>query len=241
MKKVTKTVLLGLTLMVLVFSAIGQETFFGLETSKQLKTTNSKDLQRHGSCWVNAGVALIEAEWLRNKNTEVDISELNFVRNAYSLKTKVYVETKGNIRIDETGIAYDVPYIMREYGMTPDDAFVVAEEMGGEMDAIIRGAMHMVMNRENGVFTERWQNIVEEALSQFIGYPRQSFKFQNTDHDARSFAEASGINSSDFVMITSDGNADPYSLIEIGLKNNRRGNKAYSLEAEQLYQALYSA
>jgi bleomycin hydrolase len=241
MKKFAKTVLLNLTLMLLFFSATGQETFFGLEVSKQLKTTEAKDLQRPGSCWVNAGVALLEAEWLRNSNTEVDVSELNFVRNAYSLKTKVYVETKGNIRIDETGIAYDVPYIMREYGMAPDDAFIAAEEMGGEMDAIIRGAMHMVMNRENGVFTERWQNTVEEALSQYIGYARQSFKFRDTDHSAGSFAEASEINSSDFVMITADGSADINAAIEIGLKNNWRGNKAYNLQAGQLYQTLYSA
>jgi hypothetical protein len=162
MKNFARIILTAIVLSAFTLAGLSQETFYGLQTTKELKTTDTKDLHRPGSCWANAGTAFLEAEWLRLNNTEMDIAELAFIRNAYLLKAEAYLTSDGSTRVDEKGTAFDVVALMAEYGLAPSDAFYKSEEKpmdarSGEMDAILRGTLQMVMEKENGVFSDRWE------------------------------------------------------------------------------------
>jgi hypothetical protein len=239
MKNFTSIVLTAIALSVFSFHGLSQETFYGIETNKELKTTDTEDLHRPGSCWANAGTAFLEAEWLRLNNTEMDISTLAFIRNAYLLKAQAYLNSDGRVRVDEKGIAFDVVALTAEYGLVPSDAFYKSDEKpmdarSGEMDAILRGTLQMVIERENGVFSDRWRNTYEAALTRYIGYSRQQFTVNGNEHSAKSFLSESGIEPSDYILIASDSRAEMNKLVDFEVRNNWNNNKAFNVETEKL-------
>ena len=101
MKNFSRLAITVLSFLVVVGSVSAQKTFYDIKTVKQIKTTPSKDIQRTGSCWANAGTALLEAEWIKNRNQEIDLSEMTFITDLYKLKANAHVSSKGAIYVDE--------------------------------------------------------------------------------------------------------------------------------------------
>ncbi len=238
--------LLTIAFMAMGFSAQSQESFYDFEISKQLTTNETKALLRPGSCWANAGAALLEAEMIRSGKTATDLSELAFIRNAYLLKANAHLASKGEIRVDERGVAFDVVTLMAEHGLTPADAFISSDERpmdarSGEMDAILRGTLQMVMQHEDGVFTDRWQSTYDAALTRHIGFSRQSFEVDNNSYSPKTFANASGLRPSDFIMLTADPNSQINRQIELPARNNWNSYQAYNLGFSQLPEVLKTA
>lgn len=246
MKSYSKMMLLAIALIAIGFSGNSQESFYDFERSKQLTTTDAKAPLRPGSCWANAGVSLLEAEMLGSGKTAVDLSELAFIRNAYLLKANAHLASKGEIRVDERGVAFDVVTLMAEYGLTPEDAFIRSDEQpmdarSGEMDAILRGTLQMVMRHEDGVFTDRWQSTYDAALTRHIGFSRQNFEVDNNSFNSKTFANASGLRPSDFIMLAADANQQKHQQIGLPARNNWNNYQAFNLDFSQLPEVLITA
>jgi len=245
MRKFSKIALLTLAFGCFSIFVQGQ-SYYDLKPAKQVKTSPTKDLQRYGSCWSNAGTALLEAEWMRAGKPEIDLSEMDFIRNAYLLKAEAYLKSNGDVRVDEKLLAYDVFTLMTTYGMVPEEMFMKSSEAtqdyrSGEMDAILRGTLQMVMQQEGGNFTERWKGTYDAALSRYLGEPRYRFNFNNTEYDPKSFAQASGIVASDYVLLTSDTRSALDKKMELPARSNWNKTQAYNVAAENLQKTLQSA
>ncbi len=245
MRKFSMYALLTLAFGCLFITVQGQ-SFYDLKASKQIKTSPTKNLQRYGSCWSNAGTALLEAEWIRAGKPEIDFSEMNFIRNAYLLKAEAYLKSGGEMRVDEKLIAYDAITLMTTYGIVPEEMFMKSHETtqdsrSGEMDAILRGTLQMAMQQDGGNFTERWKSTYDAALSRYLGEPRYRFSFNNAEYDPKSFADASGFVASDFVLLTSDNRSALDKKMELPAKNNWNKTQAYNVSTENLQKTLQSA
>jgi bleomycin hydrolase len=229
------------------FSILAQgQSYYDLKPVKQIKTSPTKDLQRYGSCWSNAGTALLEAEWMRAGKPAIDLSEMNFIRNAYLLKADAYFKSNGEMRVDEKLLAYDVIPLMTTYGIVPEEMFMKSPETtpdsrSGEMDAILRGTLQMSMQQDGGNFTEKWKNTFDAALSRYLGEPRYRFNFDNTEYDPKSFAQASGISASDFILITSDNRSEMDKKMKLPARSNWNNTQAYNVSTVNLQKALQSA
>lgn len=246
MKSYSKMMLFAIALIAMGFSAHSQESFYDFEISKQLTTTETKALMRPGSCWANAGVSLLEAEMIRSGKSVIDLSELAFIRNAYLLKANAYLASNGETRVDERGVAFDVVTMMAEYGLVTQDAFIGSDERpmdarSGEMDAILRGVLQMVMQHEDGVFTDRWQTTYDAALTRHIGFSRQNFDVDNNSYNSKTFANASGVRPSDFIMLTAEAKSQINQPIELPARNNWNNYQAYNLDFSQLPEVLKSS
>lgn len=246
MKKVSKFALLTLALISITVVVNGQKKYYDLQTVKQVKTAPTKDLQRPGSCWSNAGTALIEAEWLRNGKAEIDLAEMTFIHDAYKMKAFAYLGSKGAVRLDEKLLASDVFPLMAEYGMAPEEMFMKTGEKpldasSGEMDAILRGTMQMVLEKEGGNFTERWQSTFDAALSRYLGETRIKFSYNNIEYTPKSFAEASGIAASDYILLTSDSRSTLDKKLNLPAKSNWNKTQGYNVTADNLQSAIRNA
>lgn len=246
MTKFPKLTLLIVALAGIALVTNGQEKYYDLKPVKQIKTTPTKDLQRVGSCWANAGTALLEAEWIKNGKPEIDLAEMTFITDAYRLKADAHLTSKGETRVDEKGIPQDVFTLMTNYGMAPEDMYMKSDYQpenasSGEMDAIIRATLHMVMTKEGGNFTENWKNTFDASLSRYLGETRISFPYNGKDYTPKSFAEASGLNAADYVTLTSDGKSSMDSKIVLTAKNNWSKTQAYNVSADNLLNSVKSA
>ncbi|OYT14270.1 MAG: hypothetical protein B6I19_00835 [Bacteroidetes bacterium 4572_114] len=248
MKRINSLVLMLLTLVAFVNAPVlfSQEPYYDLKVKNSVEITPSKDIQRINSCWSNVGAALIEAEMIRSGKGIYDIAEMDFIHNAYILKAQAYLDSKGEIKVTEKGIPFDVFKLMDQYGMAPEPAYMksdmnVMDKQSGEMDAIIRGTLRLVLEKENGEFTDRWQNTFDAALSKYIGDTKMEFKYHGKDYTPKSFAGEAGINSSDYIMLTVDGRQENYKPFVLELKNNWDKDEFFNVTSSDLQNAISSA
>ncbi len=252
--KIIRNYVAGLLPAILVlfmsFQVFAQETvsekIYDLQLADTVRVTPSKDLQRTGSCWSNAGTALLEAELIRTGKGEIDLAEMDFIHNSYLKKADVYLESKGEIRVGENGMAYDVIKMMGEYGMAPESAYMTSDKnmmdpSSGEMDAILRGTLNVVLQVENGEFSERWQNTYDAALSRYIGETRIEFTYDNEKYTPESFAKKSGLNAENYVMLTSDADQEMYIKFVPEFKDNWAKDEFYNVPVEDLIKIIKSA
>ena len=239
-----KSKLIGIVLLVIFtvsnsWVSKAQESYYGMEEVKVLKVNETKDIQRLGSCWSNAGAALLEAELFRNGRGEYDLAELDFIHNSYLEKAKVYLETDGKVRISEKGMAQDVILFMKEYGMVPEAAYMKSSKDAmdpnqGEMDGILKGVMANVVQVDNGEFTERWQSIYDAALTGYIGEARIEFTDNGNEYTPKSFAEKSGLNPEDYILLTSDNREEMNKSFILKKRDNWHSDKFNNLKIDQL-------
>jgi len=227
-------------------AAFAQESYYGIKSIKKIETSPSKDMQRPGSCWSNAGAALLEAEMLKGGKKDIDLSEMGFIHNAYLQKVDVYLKTKGKIRVGEDGIASDVINSIPAFGMVPETGYMKSEkdpfaDDAGEMDAILRGTLKMVLDKENGNFSERWRNTYVAALGSYIGEPRINFKYKDKDFTPKSFAEASGIKTTDYILVSSDDKQEMNKPFVLPVKSNWSDEKAYNVTPDDLVKIMKAA
>ncbi|HZK09181.1 MAG TPA: hypothetical protein VFC92_13440 [Bacteroidales bacterium] len=228
------------------FGATAQKTDVELKSVKSVKTNNTKALKRQSSCWSNAGTSLLEAEWLRNGKPEVEISVIDFVHNAYLLKAQAYLDTDGKIKVNEMSPAIDVMKLAKVYGFVPETAYMYPQQdlmdpNTAEMDAILRGTLRMVQEKEKGEFTERWQNTYNTTLMRYIGESQISFDYNGTKHTPVSFAESSGLNFDDYIMVTSDMRSDKNAKCDLQMAQNWGDYKFYNVAFNDLSQTINNA
>jgi bleomycin hydrolase len=247
MKKINLLILSLIALFGLAtFDASAQNTDAGLKTMKSVKTTDSKALKRQGSCWSNAGTALLEAEWLRTGKPAVDISAMDFVHNAYLLKAQAYLDSEGKTKVNQVSPAIEVMKLAKAYGMVPENAYMYPQQdlmdpNTAEMDAILRGTLRMVQEKEKGNFTEKWQNTYNTTLMRYIGESRISFDYNGANYTPLSFAEYSGLNFDDYLMITSDTRCDNNANCDLAMAQNWSDYKFYNVAPNGLIETINNA
>lgn len=244
MRQVLSVLLLVLTFIFFGFSdAIAQDSFYGLKSQKSVKSSPTKDLQRKGTCWSNAGTALLEAEMLRLGKKEINLSEMDFIHNAFLLKAQLYLETKGKFRVGENGIASDVMSAIEKYGMAPESAYMSpapmeTEPASGEMEAVLRGTLMMALEKDNGQFSDRWSETYDAALSNYIGETMIEFDYEGKKFTPQTFAQNSGLITSDYILISSDNRQVMNKPFALALKDNWSEAKFYNVSPEDLVSIL---
>lgn len=247
MRKIHSSLMLLVIYLLFSFAGLqAQETYYGLKSTKKLTTSPSKDLPRPAACWSNAGTALLEAELIKSGQKDVDLSEMDFVHNAYLQKSDFFLKNGGKIRVGGDGIASDVFLAAAQYGMVPEVGFMKSDkdpfgEDAGEMDAILRGTLRMVFDKEKGVFSERWKNTYDGALVSYIGEPRINFKYKDQDFTPKSFAENSGIKPGDYILISSDNRQEMFKPFVLPVNSNWSEQKAYNVAPEDLVTIMKNA
>jgi bleomycin hydrolase len=226
--------------------AIAQGSYYDLKVKKTVETTPSKDIQRVNSCWSNVGAALVEAEMIRTGKGTVDLAEMDFIHNAYLLKSDAYLSAKGEVQVTEKCIPYDVFKLMDTYGMAPESAYMKSDmdpmdKESGEMDAIIRGSLRRALDDNSGQLNERYQGFVDAALTMHIGDTKMNFTYDGNDYTPKSFAAKAGINSSDYIMLTSDTRTEINKPFVLELKQNWGKDKFYNVHANELFKAIKDA
>lgn len=231
-------------LLVLCFtSTMGQESNYKLTPLKKIETSPTIDIKRVGSCWSNAGSAFLEAEWLRTGKEMVDISNMNFVQNAYLNKAEKYLDANSNVSVSEKGMAYDVVELVKIYGMAPESAYMYpSQDMNskdaGQMDAILRGTLRLVKENQNEQFTENWQSTYNTALMRYIGDTKMDFKYNEKDYTPLTFAAYSGLLMDDYVLIGSDSEQKMNALSDIEFTQNWAQNKFYNVALDELVNSI---
>lgn len=174
---------------------------------KTVPCTSVKDQNKSGTCWSFSGLGFIENEILRASGRELDLSEMWIVRHCYQDKADRYIRMDGKTNFAAGGSVLDVAYVIDNYGIVPEAVYgglEYGEEKHDhyELDPVLTGIVTAV-NDKSGKKSTAWRKAVAATLDAYLGVKPETFEFEGKTYTPKSFAESLGINTADYVAVTS--------------------------------------
>ena len=171
-------------------------------------TTSVKDQNKSGTCWCFAGTSMFEDEIVRRGGKPLDLSEMFTVRQCYLDKADRYVRMYGATNFAAGGSIMDVPYVWKRYGAIPESAYPglnYGEEkhVHGELDAILKAYLDVVVKKPNKRISTAWRQGVEAILDAYLGEVPETFEVDGKTYTPRSYADALGLVPDEYVALTS--------------------------------------
>ncbi len=101
-------------------------------TIKEIPITSVKNQARSGTCWNYSTLSFFEAEILKKSGKTYDLCEMYVANRNYMDRAIMKVRLHGDMQFSQGGSAYDVYYILSNYGICPEDAMPAPGTMYGD-------------------------------------------------------------------------------------------------------------
>ena len=181
---------------------------FGFVDQIVIPVTPVKDQNKSGTCWSFAGTGFFEHEILKNTGDTVDLSEMFIVRKCYEDKADRYVRLYGNCNFSPGGSVLDAPYVMRRYGLMPEEAYAGLEygedkHVHGELQSALEGVVKAAVSKPNRRVSTAWRKALDGVLDAYLGTVPATFEYKGKTYTPESFAASLGINPDDYIAVTS--------------------------------------
>lgn len=212
-------------------------------TIKEMPSTSVKNQYRSGTCWSFSGLGVIESDLLREGKDPVDLSEMFVVRNCYSDKAKKYVRFHGNLNFGGGGGFSDVIYVIDNYGIVPEDIYQgkeIGEEnhIHGEMDVVLKDYADAVIKNKNRKISPVWHKGFNGILDAYLGDYPETFVYEDVEYTPKTYAESLGINSDDYVELTSYTHHPFYETFIMEIPDNWMYSETYNLPIDDLMEVF---
>ena len=213
-------------------------TGFVFTDTKLVPTTSVKDQNKSGTCWSFSGLGFLENEILRQSGKEVDLSEMWIVRNCYADKADKYVRMDGATNFAAGGSVLDVTYVLDNYGLVPESVYTglnygEAKHDHGELDPMLKGMVDAA-NNKRGKKSTAWRKAVESTLDAYLGEKPETFEVDGKTFTPKSYAESLGLNSADFIPVTSYTHHPFYTQFGLEVADNWLWAPYYNVPMEEM-------
>ena len=207
------------------------------------ETTATKNQASSGTCWSFGTMAMIESDVIKNGKGTHDLSEMWIVRHTYLNKIKKYVRLHGKGNLSAGGNAHDLPIVMAEYGIVPEEAYKglsygTDSHVHGELDAVLLGYANAVIKNSNKTLTSSWIKGAEALLDAYFGVRPEKFTYQGKEYTPKSFASAMGLSADDYVTLTSFTHQPFYKSFAIEIPDNWAWGHSYNIPLNEFKAAL---
>ena len=206
-----------------------------------LKSTSVKNQASTGTCWCFATTSFIESELMRMGKGEYDLSEMYIIRQNYvdRLKDNYLRQGKGNL--GPGGLAHDWMKEFSEEGIVPDELYTGLNygsptHNHGELQSFINAVAAVPVQRKNE--SDQYHKIVDGILDTYLGKMPETFTYKGVAYTPKSFAESLGINTSDYVEITSFNHFPFYSQGILEVPDNWRMARFYNVPVDELIEIM---
>lgn len=242
MKKINALFLLCLFTMLAAFTGMAQDNEeskgYTITDKTIVKHTSVKNQHRSGTCWSYSGLALIEADILKNTGTEVYLAPMHIVRNSYSDKALRYVRFQGSLNFAGGGAFYDVVESIKKYGIVPHSIYPgleYGEEMNvhGELDEVLKAYVDAVIKNKNRKLSTAWKRGYDAVLDAYLGVVPETFTYNGKSYTPESFAKAMKINPDDYIYISSYTHHPFYEQFIIEVPDNWGHGMVYNLPLDE--------
>ena len=210
---------------------------------KDIPTTPVRNQNRSGTCWSFSGNSFYETEILREKNIEVDLSEMFVVRNAYSEKAVRTVRWHGSLNFGGGGAFHDVSWVWENFGAVPEEAYTglqYGEEkhVHGEMDALLDGYVKTVIQNKNKKITPAWHQGFDGILDAYLGEAPEKFEYEGKEYTPKSFAEYLDLDMADYIEIGSYSHQPFYDEFILEVPDNWMLDEIYNIPMDEMMEVI---
>lgn len=213
-------------------------TGFKFTDIKLNKTTPVKDQNKSGTCWSFSGIGFLEDELLRITGKEYDLSEMWIVRHCYNDKADKYIRTDGTINFAQGGSSLDVTYVLRNYGIVPEEAYRGLEYGEDkhdhyELEPALKGMLDAV-NKKKGKKSSAWKAGFNGILDAYLGKLPETFQYEGRTYTPQSFTEMLGLNADDYIPVASFTHHPFYEKFQLEVADNWLWESYYNVPMEEM-------
>ena len=237
-------------LMLCTISASAQQSPAGPEyefkTIKELPVTSVKNQFRSGTCWCFSALSFVESEILRTKGIETDLSEMFVVGKSYHDRAVKYVRLDGHLNFAAGSSFGDVFHVIKDYGIVPQEAmpgfnYGTDKPEHAELDAALKGYVEAIAKNPNKKLTTAWVNGFDGIVAAYFGEYPEGFSVNNVEYTPESYRDYLGINTNDYVSLTSFTHHPFYEPFILEICDNWRWDSSYNLPIDELMEVMYNA
>ncbi len=210
----------------------------------QIGATSVKNQAQTGTCWDFATQSFLESELMRMGKGEYDLSEMFDVRYTYPLKAERYVRYHGLANFGAGGQAHDVLKVFDTYGAVPNSVYSGLEPGDSlhnnfELDAVLKSMLDTIVKQRK--ITQHYKEIVDVILDIYFGKVPQTFEYNGKTYTPKSFAASLGINTKDYVEITSYTHHPFYSKFVLEVPDNWTDGEYYNVPIDDIIKIMDNA
>lgn len=213
-----------------------------------IKTNEATPVQNQnitGTCWSFSTMSFFESELIRmGKGKDFNLSEMFVARKAYSEKADNYLRMHGRTNMAEGGGFPDVMYILKKYGMMPEEAYTGKKNpkdihnhsiLESTLKAVVGAAAD---DKNQTIDYEATMAAVDAICDAYLGKVPEKFTYKEKEYTPKTYADAVGINPNDYVFLTSFTHHPFYSRFVLEVPDNWNWEAMYNLPLNELQEVM---
>lgn len=210
---------------------------------KDIESGKIENQNRTGTCWSFSALSFMESELMRTGKGKHELSEMYVVRMGYEAKAERYVRMNGSIGFGQGGAFHDIPYVIKNYGIMPQEVYKGLEygeeqHNHSELEAVLKGMLDAVIANKQGKLTTSWKKAVQGVLDAYLGEVPAEFSYQGKKYTPKSFAASLGLNMDDYITLSSYTHHPFYSTFVLEVPDNWMGERVYNLPLDELTEVM---
>ncbi len=206
--------------------------------------TSVKNQAKTGTCWDFATQSFLESELLRMGKGHYNLSEMFNVRYTYPLKAEAYVRHHGLYQFGPGGQAHDVLKVFDTYGAVPNSVYSGLEPGDSlydntELDAVLQAVLKTIVKRNR--ISDHYEDVVNAICDIYLGKVPQKFEYKGKEYTPKTFAASLGINTKNYVEITSFTDHPFYKKFILQVPDNWDNGEYYNVPLDDLIKIMHNA
>lgn len=210
--------------------------------------TSIKNQARSGTCWAYSTLAFFESEILKKTKKNIDLCEMFVANKDYMDRAILKVRMHGDAQFSQGGSAYDVFYVLKNYGICPEDAMPLPGTMYGDtlnnfnqFFKVMEPYVDAIAKSESKKLNQTWKVGFKGILDAYLGKCPETFTYEGKNYTPKTFANSLGLNWDDYVSITSYTHYPFYTEFPVEVQDNWRQGLSWNLPIDEMARIIDNA
>ena len=215
---------------------------------KENPITSIKDQNRSGTCWAYSTLSFFESEILKKSGKTYDLCEMFVANKNYMDRATMTVRMHGDVSFSQGGSAYDVYYVLKNYGICPEDAMPLPGTMYGDSLAnfneffdVMTPYVEKIAKSDSKKLTPAWKNGLQGIIDAYLGKCPENFNYEGKNYTPKTFAESLGLDWNDYVSITSYTHHPFWSEFAVEVQDNWRWPMSWNVPMDDMMRIIDNA
>ena len=210
--------------------------------------TSIKNQARSGTCWNYSTLSYFEAEILKKTKKTYDLCEMFVCNKNYMDRAVLKVRMHGDAQFSQGGSAYDVLYVLQNYGICPEEAMPAPGSLYGDtlnnfnqFFSVMEPYVNAVAKKDVKKLNPAWKNGLQGILDAYLGKCPENFKYEGKQYTPKTFAASLGLDWNDYVSITSYTHHPFYTAFPVEVQDNWRQPASWNLPMDEMAEVIDNA
>lgn len=215
---------------------------------KEIPITSIKNQSRSGTCWNYSTLSFFEAEILKKSKKTYDLCEMFVCNKNYLDRAVTKVRMHGDAQFSQGGSAYDVLYVLQNYGICPEDAMPLPGTLYGDtlnnfnqLFEVMEPYVNAVAHSTAKTLNPAWKNGLQGILDAYLGECPEEFTYEGKNYTPKSFAQSLGLDWNDYISITSYTHHPFYTEFAVEVQDNWRQPGSWNLPIDEMARVIDNA